>query len=355
MAGVSSPPAEVLLSKRVQELVITGEDPSGPYVCRNDDDNGELDATTENSPIPVVNIGHFLSGKWSDDESVQELKKLHSALSTWGCFQGIGHGIPSCFLDEVRRVGREFFEQPMEEKNKYGKTVTEFQGYGADPVPEEGQSLDWSDRLFLELVPEDQRNYRFWPQNPSSFKGTLEEYSEKMKTVTEIISKSMARSLHLEETCFLKQFGERAQLAGRFNYYSPCRRPDLVLGLKPHADGSGYTVILQDEPGLQVLNHGKWYTVPKNPDALLVLMGDQMEIMSNGVFRSPVHRVLSNGERDRISVAVFYTPEVGKEIGPEEGLISAEAPRVFKMVKDYADIHVGYYQRGMRSLHTVRV
>ncbi|KAL0441658.1 UNVERIFIED_CONTAM: putative 2-oxoglutarate-dependent dioxygenase ANS [Sesamum radiatum] len=302
MAGVSAPPAEVLLAKRVQELVITGEDPSGPYVCRNDDEEEELDATTENSPIPVVNIGHFLSGKWSDDESVQELKNLHSALSTWGCFQAIGHGIPSCFLDEVRGVGREFFEQPMEEKNKYAKTVTEFQGYGADPVPEEGQSLDWSDRLFLELVPEDQRNYRFWPQNPSSFK-----------------------------------------------------RPDLVLGLKPHADGSGYTVILQDEPGLQVLNHGKWYTVPKSPEALLVLMGDQMEIMSNGVFRSPVHRVLSNGERDRISIAVFYTPEVGKEIGPEEGLISAEAPRVFKMVKDYADIHWGYYQRGMRSVHTVKI
>lgn len=58
----------------------------------------------------------------------------------------------------------------MEEKNKYAKTVTEFHGYGADPVPEEGQSLDWSDRIFLELVPEDKRDYRFWPQNPTYFK-----------------------------------------------------------------------------------------------------------------------------------------------------------------------------------------
>ncbi|KAI3455287.1 hypothetical protein Pfo_011950 [Paulownia fortunei] len=354
MAGVSVPSAEVLLSKRVQEMVVTGEEPLGPYVCRKDHEDSE-EESTENSPIPVVDIGCFLSGKWSAKESEGELEKLKSALSTWGCFQAIGHGIPSSFLDEIRRVGREFFEQPMEEKKKYAKTVTEFQGYGADPVPEEGQSLDWSDRIFLDLVPEDQRNYSFWPQNPTSFKKTLEEYTERMKRVTEIISKSMARSLHLGENCFLKQFGERSQLQGRFNYYSPCKRPDLVLGLKAHADGSGYTVVLQDEPGLQILEHGKWYTVPKNPDALLVLMGDQMEIMSNGIFKSPVHRVVSDSERDRISVAVFYTPEVGKEIGPEEGLINAEAPRLFKMVKDYADIHFGYYQRGMRSLHTVKV
>lgn len=77
--------------------------------------------------------------------------------------------------------------------------------------------------------------------------------------------------------------------------------------------------------------------------------------MSNGVFRSPVHRVLSDAKRDRVSVAMFYTPEVGKEIGPEEGLINAEAPRLFKMVKDYADVHFGYYQRGMRALHTAQV
>ncbi|GFP79681.1 protein srg1 [Phtheirospermum japonicum] len=225
-------------------------------------------------------------------------------------------------------MGGNFYDSQRRRRTSTQKTVTEFQGYGADPVPEEGQSLDWSDRIFLNLVPKDQRNYKYWPQIPTSFKKTLEGYTEYMKNVTENTSKSMARSLHLNESCFLKQFGERAEFQGRFNYYSPCTRPDLVLGLKAHADGSGYTVLLQDESGLQILNDGKWYTVPKKPEhALLVLMGDQMEIMSNGIFKSPVHMVLSDSKSDRVSVAVFYTPEVGKEIGPEEGLIDAEAPR----------------------------
>ncbi|KAL8473433.1 hypothetical protein ACS0TY_030321 [Phlomoides rotata] len=354
MATVSVPSAEVLLSKRVQEMVITGDDPVGPFLCRNGHDLAQR-ASTDNSPIPIVDMGCFFAGKWSAEETEQELHKLKCALSTWGCFQAIGHGITSSFLDKVQRVGREFFEQPIEEKNKYAKTLEEFQGYGADPTPEEGQSLDWSDRLLIALVPKDQRDYRFWPQNPTCFKETVNEWTEKMKRVAEMISKSMARSLHLEEDCFLKQFGEGAQLHGRFNFYPPCKGADLVLGLKAHADGSGYTLLLQDEEGLEVLKDGKWYTVPKNPDAILVLMGDQMEIMSNGAFTSPVHRVIPNGERDRVSVALFYTPEVGKDIGPEEGLISEEAPRLFKNVKDYADIHMVYYKKGMRALHTAQL
>ncbi|KAH7865696.1 hypothetical protein Vadar_010030 [Vaccinium darrowii] len=170
--------------------------------------------------------------------------------------------------------------------------------------------------------------------------------------LTELTSKAMPKSLQLKENCFLDQFGERETLQARFNYYPKCQRPDLILGLKPHADGSGYTFILQDEIGLQIFNNDKWHTAPNVPHAILVLMGDQMEIMTNGVFKSPVHRVLSNSERDRISIAMFYTPEKGKEIGPEEGLVDGERPQLFKRVKDYADIHYEYYQRVMRALHT---
>ncbi|CAH9056531.1 unnamed protein product [Cuscuta epithymum] len=268
-------------------------------------------------------------------------------------FMAIGHGMCTSFLDKVLQVSRGFFEQPMEEKMKYAKGLNDFEGYGADPPPQEGQPLDWSDRLYLNVHPQDMKNYNFWPKNPDSFRQVVEEYTDKIKMVIEMTSKAMARSLNLEESCFHRQFGERSQLSVRFNYYSPCQRPDLVLGLKPHSDGSGYTVIIQDEAGLQVLKNDKWFTVPKNPHAILVIMGDQMEIMSNGIFKSPVHRVLSSSERDRISVAVFYTPEIGTKIGPEKGLFfNDEERRVYKRVKDYADLHWENFQsgKGMRAL-----
>lgn len=337
--------AEVLLSKRVQDIFLDGEQPAAPYICRDGDTVEEVSASL--SPVPIIDLS-LLSRQ-------EELEKLRSALSSWGCFQAIGHGISNTFLDRMQQVTREYFEQPMEEKKKQAKGVTEFQGYGADPVPAAGQFLDWSDRLFLDVYPEHGRKLIFWPQRPQSFRGMLEEYSLKMKIVTELVSKAMAKSLNLEENCFLNQYGEGAQYQARFNYYSLSQRPDLVLGLKPHADGSGYTIVLQDEEGLQVFKDGKWFTVPKISEAVLVLMGDQMEVMTNGIFKSPVHRVVASSERDRISVAMFYTPQVNKEIGPEEGLINEERPRLFKKVKDYADIHWEYYQQGQRALHIAEV
>lgn len=136
-------------------------------------------------------------------------------------------------------------------------------------------------------------NERFLPPYPSKLLVTisrihlqlcrevLKEYTEKTKMLTELTSKAMAKSLNLDEKCFLNQFGERSILQARFNYYSKCQRPDLILGLKPHADGSGYTSILQDEVGLQVFNEDKWHTVPKVPHAILILMGDQMEVRTD--------------------------------------------------------------------------
>ncbi|KAF3450913.1 hypothetical protein FNV43_RR07002 [Rhamnella rubrinervis] len=356
MAGVSLPSAENLLSKRVQEMVVNGEQPPHLYICRDDGDEADHQdvAASQLASIPIIDLG--VVSESTTNKHVDELNKLHSALSSWGCFQAIGHGISSAFLDSIRQVAKEFFEQPMESKTKYAKGVDEVQGYGADPVPEEGQPLDWSDRLFLDVYPLHKRQPRFWPQTPTSFRYILEEYTVKMKTFTEVVSKAMAKSLKLEEDCFLDQFGERAELQARFNYYSCCERPDLVLGLKPHADGTGYTIILQDDvQSLQVSKDGHWFTVPTISNALLVLLGDQMEIMTNGIYKSPLHRVLSNSKKERLSLVMSYSPESNKEIGPEERLINEETPRVYRNVKNYGATHMEHYQRGQRALRSIRV
>lgn len=85
-------------------------------------------------------------------------------------FQATGHGIPRSLLDKLRQVAREFFEQPMEVKKKVSKGVEEMEGYGGDPVPAQGQPLDWSDRLFLDVYPPGRRKPQFWPETPAAFR-----------------------------------------------------------------------------------------------------------------------------------------------------------------------------------------
>ena len=92
----------------------------------------------------------------------------------------------------------------------------------------------------------------------------------------------MAKSLNLEEDCFLNECGERSNMIVRVNYYPPCPMPDHVLGVKPHADGSTITFLLQDKEveGLQVLKDDQWFKVPIIPDALLINVGDQIEVIT---------------------------------------------------------------------------
>uniref|UniRef100_A0A7C8ZYY5 Codeine 3-O-demethylase n=1 Tax=Opuntia streptacantha TaxID=393608 RepID=A0A7C8ZYY5_OPUST len=160
--------AEKLLAKRVQDMVLQGEEDQlpSPYVCRKKDQYEDDDHAVNLAPIPIIDLNQA-------HVDPEELQSLKLALCSWGCFQAIGHGISSSLLNNIREVGKGFFEQPMEEKSKYAKKVEEFEGYGGDPPPEEGQPLDWQDRLSLDVYPHHRRKLHLWPENPSSFRSFL--------------------------------------------------------------------------------------------------------------------------------------------------------------------------------------
>lgn len=109
----------------------------------------------------------------------------------------------------------------------------------------------------------------------------LNEYAEKVRFLEQTLYKAIAKSLNLEENSFLKMIGERAPVRARFNFYPPCSRPDLVLGVKPHTDRGGITILLQDKEveGLQVRVDGNWFKVAIVPDALVINLGDQMQVI----------------------------------------------------------------------------
>ncbi|CAK9163530.1 unnamed protein product [Ilex paraguariensis] len=353
MAGTSPRTKAELGCTSVQELVITGDDLPERYIYK-DSDYGVMDASLPLMNMPIIDIGRLKSSSPTGEE---ELENLRSALSSWGCFQAINHGIESSFLDKVRDVTKQLLELPMEEKQRYSRAPDDIEGYGNDMVLSDNQTLDWTDRLFLTVNPEDQRKLNYWPQNPEVFRETMHEHATNLRLIAEDLLKAMARSLNLEENCFLNQYGDAAIMQLRFNFYPRCPRPDLVLGLKPHADGSAITIVLQDieVEGLQFLKDDQWGRVPIMPHALLINVGDQIEIMSNGIFKSPVHRVVTNSKRERISLAIFCSPESGKEVEPVEGLIDDKRPRLYKKVKNYVDTYFQYYQQGKRPIDAVKV
>lgn len=72
--------------------------------------------------------------------------------------------------------------------------------------------------------------------------------------------------------------------------------------------------------------------------------------MSNGIFKSPVHRVVTNSERERFSLAVFCTPNSDREIEPVNGVVTDGRPTMYKKVKNYVSYFFEYFQRGRRPV-----
>ena len=118
------------------------------------------------------------------------------------------------------------------------------------------------------------------PSNDVLCRDTLDQFTSRLQVITETILKSMARSLNLEEGCFMDKYGEQGKMEARFNFYPPCSRPDRILGFKPHSDSSMITILLQDKEveGLQFLKDDQWFRAPIVPEALLINVGDQVEV-----------------------------------------------------------------------------
>ncbi|XP_010250269.1 PREDICTED: codeine O-demethylase [Nelumbo nucifera] len=363
MGGNPATTQEAPLPKRVQELALSGDEPPARFIRKdyiNDDGAAIVDAVSYS--VPVVDLRRLSSSSSSLNDKEEEMEKLRSALSSWGLFQVVNHGITSSFLDEIRDVTKGFFDLPMEEKQKYARekqssSTSSGEAYGTDDIISEDQIINWSDRMYLLILPRDQRRLEIWPEKPHAFRETLNEYVIKTSLVAELVLEAIANTLDLEENYFMNQLEDQTLAFARFNYYPPCSKPNLVYGLKPHTDGSMITIVLQDREveGLQVLKDQKWIKIPINPHALLVNLGDQMEIMSNGIFKSSMHRVMTNSEKARISIAAFYSLPFENEVEPADALINGSRPRLYRRVKvkDYLEIFNQRYLQGKRAIDYV--
>ncbi|CAN0901136.1 Codeine O-demethylase [Linum grandiflorum] len=308
--------------------------------------------------LPVVDVSHFITSTSPDtDYSTTQLSKLRAALSSFGCVMIKNHGVETRRLDKVMSVFKQFVALPKQDKVEYEKEIEGFEGFGSDPLVTDVEVHDWCARLRLTLFPQHKRQFKYWPKHPRDFCKVVDEYSSKMQVLHDSILKATARSLNLEENTFTEMIGEERSISARFNWYPPCATPDRVLGLRQHSDATVITFLLQDKQveGLQLLKDGQWYRVPIVPDALLLNVGDQLEIMSNGEFKSPIHRAVVNPEKERISLAVLSFPENDREIEPVQGLVTEERPRLYRKVKYNGITQLGYYLSGKRVTDEVRI
>ncbi|CAI9095465.1 OLC1v1031420C1 [Oldenlandia corymbosa var. corymbosa] len=307
----------------------------------------------ELSEIPVIDMSRLAAGNIGYQT---EMLKLHQACKDWGFFQLINHGA-TAEIEKMKMDAQEFFHLPLDEKLVYAQLPDNLEGYGQIFVTSEDQKLDWADMLFIFPIPVSARNMRFWPQNPASFRSSLEEYSLKLHNTCMCLYELMATNLGVEFKKFADMSLECSQ-AIRMNYYPPCSQAEKVIGFTPHSDGDLLTLLVQvnEVDGLQIRKNGKWVPIRPLPGAIIVNIGDAMEIMSNGEYRSIEHRALVNSQKERISIAAFHSPSAEAKIGPQPDLLKENGAK-YKTVsyEEYVKMYLGSRVNGKRMLDTVKI
>lgn len=78
----------------------------------------------------------------------------------------------------------------------------------------------------------------------------------------------------------IEELFEDGMQSVRITYYPPCPQPELVIGLTPHSDASGITILhqLNGVDGLQIKKDGNWAPVNVLEDAFVVNVGDIVEV-----------------------------------------------------------------------------
>ncbi|KAL7089246.1 hypothetical protein ACP275_13G177400 [Erythranthe tilingii] len=296
--------------------------------------------------IPVIDMQKLIS---DPDFMDSELRKLHNSCQEWGFFQLINHGVDLAVTETMKLEIQEFFNLPIVEKNKFSQETGDVEGYGQAFVVSEEQKLDWADLFFVSTLPTHLRKPHLIPKLPPKFRDAIEAYAGELKILAMKILHQMAKALGMKYEDIANLFDEGMQ-SMRMNYYPPCPEPELVTGLCPHSDSVGLTILLQvnEMEGLQIKKDGIWIPVSPLPNAFIINIGDILEIVTNGAYRSVEHRAIVNSTKERLSVATFMSPKMDGDFGPAPSLVTRENPAKFKRI-GVADYFRGLFSRELNG------
>ncbi|PAN50175.1 hypothetical protein PAHAL_9G503700 [Panicum hallii] len=302
------------------------------------------DAAGDGPNIPVVDLS------MPDADATSEA--VAAACREWGFFQAVNHGVRPELLRSARAAWRGFFRQPAEVRERYANSPATYEGYGSRLGTAKGGPLDWGDYYFLHLLPPSLKSHDKWPSLPASLRETTEEYGEEVVQLCRRVMRLLSTGLGLEagrlQAAFGGEGGEGACM--RVNFYPRCPQPELTLGVAAHSDPGGMTMLLVDDHvrGLQVRSpgDGKWITVDPVPDAFIVNIGDQIQVLSNAAYKSVEHRVSVSAAEDRLSMAFFYNPRSDLPIAPMPELVAPGRPALYPEMT-FDEYRVFIRQRGL--------
>jgi isopenicillin N synthase-like dioxygenase len=279
--------------------------------------------------VPIVDVGDLVAGSPSR-RAVAD--RLGQACRECGFFYAVGHGVDESLQARLRDLSREFFAKDTETKSRIRMALggRAWRGYfrvgdeltSGKPDQKEGvyfgEERPKDDPLVLAGTPLFGPN--LFPEEPEGFKEVVLEYMAELTRLGHRLMGGLALSLDLDESYFADRcMGEPLTLFRIFNYPPPS--DPASWGVGEHTDYGLLTILLQDEVGgLEVKSRSRWVPAPPVPGSFVCNIGDMLDRMTGGLFRSTPHRVRNPAARDRLSFPFFFDPNFFAHVRPIEGI-----------------------------------
>ncbi|CAL1396424.1 unnamed protein product [Linum trigynum] len=314
-----------------------------PHLLDSVDRASPVSPDDPNFSFPIID----LEGADRDPAKRKQIvEKIRDASANWGFFQVVNHGIPETVLEEMKAGVHRFYEQDVELKKQfYTRDNKRKIVHNSNFDLYSGAFTNWRDTTLYRMAPDPPAPEEL----PACCREILTEYSEGVLKLGELLFQLLSEALGLRSS-HLKELNCTKGLQVLCHYYPACPQPELTLGACKHEDNDFITVLLQDHiGGLQVLHRNQWVDVPPLPGALVVNLGDLLQLISNDRFVSAEHRVLATKVGARVSVASFFSTGFTPnpiEYGPIEELVSADNPPIYRKTTA-AEFNAHFHGKGL--------
>jgi len=285
--------------------------------------------------LPVIDIRALTTPQAGAPALAAVAHQLDAAARQYGFFYASGHGVDLALIEQLARLSRVFFAQDEATKLRIPMSAggRAWRGYFPTGGELTSNRPDWKEGLYLgsELGAEHPRvragtllhGANLWPAI-DGFRTTVLDYLAALTTLGHALMGGLALGLGLPQHWFAEHGTQDPLILLRlFNYPSRPVPPgtDALWGVGEHTDYGLLTMLWQDDVGgLQVRTDAGWIEAPPVPGTFVCNVGDMLDRMTGGRYRSVPHRVAINTSgRDRLSIPLFFDPDFDARVQPVPG------------------------------------
>ncbi len=279
--------------------------------------------------VPVIDVAPLVRGDPRGDGVAGE---IHRACRDTGFFYVVGHGVDAQLVMRLEGLSRRFFALDLDTKMKIQMSLGGRAWRGYFPVGGELTSgvPDDKEGLYFgsELSEHDPRVQGGTPMHGRNlfpdiegFRECVLEYIASLTKLGHALMRGIALSLELEPDYFQRRYTADPLILFRiFNYPATrTRGASPNWGVGEHTDYGLLTILKQDDVGgLEVKSRHGWVAAPPIEGSFVCNIGDMLDRMTRGLYRSTPHRASNRTDRDRLSLAFFFDPSFDARVQPIE-------------------------------------